>query len=86
MPFNPTLPLANSEIESAVLRDQFNGLNDLINARVTPGQLDAAIATTAVNPTSVGPFSGGFSDPPTSGELWALVSWMEQIRTVLTRT
>jgi len=32
MPYNPALPLPHSEIESAVLRDQFHGLKDLIDA------------------------------------------------------
>jgi len=32
MPYNPALPLPNSEIESAVLRNQFNGLKELIDA------------------------------------------------------
>src|SRR5437762_636613 len=30
--FDPTLPQTNSEIKSAELRDQFNGLKDLIDA------------------------------------------------------
>ncbi len=32
MPFDPALPLHGSEIESAELRDQFNGLKTLIDA------------------------------------------------------
>ena len=32
MSFDPTLPLTNSPIASAELRDQFNGLKDLIDA------------------------------------------------------
>lgn len=32
MPYDPTLPLPHSEIESAVLRAQFHGLKDLIDA------------------------------------------------------
>jgi hypothetical protein len=31
MPFDPTYPPANAEILSAPLRDQFNGLKDLID-------------------------------------------------------
>jgi hypothetical protein len=31
MAFNPELPLPESEIESAVLRDQFNGLKEIID-------------------------------------------------------
>ena len=32
MPFDPTLPQTNSQIASAELRNQFNGLKDLIDA------------------------------------------------------
>ena len=32
MAFDPTLPTSNSEIKSAVLRNQFNGLKSLIDA------------------------------------------------------
>ncbi len=32
MPFDPALPLHGSEIESGELRDQFNGLKELIDA------------------------------------------------------
>lgn len=34
MPFNPTLPAPNSPIVSAELRDQFNGLKDLIDESI----------------------------------------------------
>jgi len=36
MPFDPTLPLANSPLNSAVIRNQFNGLKDLIDALPAP--------------------------------------------------
>ena len=32
MPFDPTLPLASSQVNSAELRNQFNGLKDLIDS------------------------------------------------------
>src|ERR1043166_7563380 len=40
MPFNPTLPAAGSEISSAELRDQFNALNDRIDALPSPAEGD----------------------------------------------
>src|SRR3989442_811108 len=33
MPFDPTLPVIHSKIRSAELRDQFNGLKDLIDSQ-----------------------------------------------------
>ncbi len=57
MPFDPTYPPANAEIESAPLRDQFNSLKTLIDAVPTPDvtqvDLNNAIETTARNCDSV---------------------------------
>jgi hypothetical protein len=52
---------------------------------VSTAQLDTAIATTAVNPSGVGPFTGGFSDPPTQAELQDFASWVETLRLALVR-
>ena len=46
MPFNPSLPAANSSVRSAELRDQFNALKELIDelpAGVTQEQLTDAV-------------------------------------------
>ena len=46
MPFNPTLPLAGLQVNSADLRDQFNGLKDLIDAQAAQiSALETAMAT-----------------------------------------
>ncbi|MCX6900590.1 MAG: hypothetical protein NT105_18070 [Verrucomicrobia bacterium] len=42
---------------------------------VSNQQLGDAIADTARNPASVGPFTGDFSDPPTQSEMCALHDW-----------
>jgi hypothetical protein len=52
---------------------------------VTMQQLDDAIATTARDPVSVGPFSGSFSEPPTQAELQAFAAYVETLRAALIR-
>lgn len=65
MPFDPTLPATDSDLESAVMRSQLTGLADLIAAdppgptgppgEVTTAALAAALLDTGRNPTSVFP-------------------------------
>ncbi len=52
---------------------------------VSMQQLNDAIATTARNPSAVGPFAGGFSDPPTQVELQAFANYVESLRMALLR-
>ncbi len=52
---------------------------------VTPQNLDDAIATTARNPSAIGPFTGTFSDPPTQAEMQAHAAYLETFRQALTR-
>jgi len=52
---------------------------------VTLGQLEGAIAGTAQNPGGVGPFTGGFSDPPTQQEIYDFAAWVESLRSALVR-
>ena len=131
MPFDPSLPVAGTEIDAVQMRAQLIGLKDLIDAlpagppgpegaagpqgpegsagpagppgetgppgppgeqgpqgptgEVTPGQLSAAIAGTAQNPSGTGPFVGSFSDPPTQNELQTFAMWVESLRTTLIR-
>ena len=42
---------------------------------MTAQQLADAIADTARNPNTVGPFTGTFSDPVTKAEMEAYVAW-----------
>jgi hypothetical protein len=48
-------------------------------------QLDDAIATTALNPSGIGPFTGGFSDLPTQAEMEAFAAYVESLRAALVR-
>src|ERR1043166_2553356 len=42
MPFNPTLPAPNSEMRSEEMRNQFNGLKDLIDESIPASEKGAA--------------------------------------------
>ena len=52
---------------------------------VTTQQLNNAILTTAANPNGIGPFTGGFSEPPTQGEMEAFAAYVETLRVALVR-
>jgi hypothetical protein len=43
------------------------------------------VATTALNPSGIGPFAGGFSDPPTQAELQDFAAYVESLRAALVR-
>ena len=43
MPFDPTLPVNNSKVRASELRDQFNGLNDLISIKPSVGEVVNAV-------------------------------------------
>ena len=52
---------------------------------ITNQQLNTAIAGTASNPSSIGPFTGTFSDPPTEAEMQAYAAWGESLRQAVIR-
>jgi hypothetical protein len=52
---------------------------------VSTQQLNDAVSTTARNPNAVGPYGGGFSDPPTQAELQAFAAYVETLRAALVR-
>jgi hypothetical protein len=55
MPYDPTLPLPNSPLESQVIRDQFQALFNLINniATITAAQVDGVTTVNPGDPASV---------------------------------
>lgn len=79
MPFNPNLPQTNSPISSEELRNQFTGLNELIDQRITEETLNQTVdnltkrvqeridAQTAGECSGVGSLNFSASDPPTQG-------------------
>jgi hypothetical protein len=44
MPFDPNLPQANTEIDAVQMRAQLNGLNDLISAKPSVGEVANAVS------------------------------------------
>ncbi|MBL9117861.1 MAG: hypothetical protein JNJ83_22825 [Verrucomicrobiaceae bacterium] len=53
MPFDPSLPQANTEIDAEQMRDQLNALNDDIQTRATNAALASAIENTSANTNAV---------------------------------
>jgi hypothetical protein len=82
MPFDPTLPVNNSLISSSELRNQLNGLNDLINN--VDLQLNNAIAGTAVNP-AVNVLGQSISNPPTQAQVQAIQNKLNELINAITR-
>ena len=84
MPFDPTLPANNSPIVSAELRNQFNGLKTLMDAKPSSADMNAAInnaiqQNASANSNSVAAFDGEFSDPPTVAEMQALAGKLNEL-------
>jgi len=52
---------------------------------VSAQQLTHAIANTAQNHSGIGPDGGGFSDPPTQGEMQDFAAYVETMRAALAR-
>ena len=70
MAYDPNLPANHSPIVSQELRDQFNALKALIDAKPSTNDMNAAIAAnSAANVDHIGPVSCGVSDPPTQDEV-----------------
>ena len=86
MAFDPTKPVAGAEIDANELRDQLNGLNDLITDQPSMDEVNNAIVSnTPRNCDNVGLFTGNFSNPPTQAELVAFKTWANGLVTQLHR-
>ena len=86
MAFDPHFPPDHQLLNAAPFRDQFNGLNDLINGRVTPADLNQAIATGTAGPVdAVGVPSLTISDPPTQVEVQQILGFLYEVVTALKR-
>jgi len=54
--------------------------------RANTSRLRHPIASgTPHNPSTIAPFTGGFSDPPTQSEMQAFAAWSESLRQALIR-
>lgn len=85
MAFDPSLPLENTLIDAAQMRAQLQGLNDLIEARVTEAGLQGAIAGTSSNSNGVGTLDFGISDPPTQSEVQTMLDKINELINALRR-
>ena len=86
MAFNPALPQTNSEVSSAEMRAQFNGLNDLIGNRTTVEDVNNLIVTNAAGPLNgLALLDLPISDPPTQAEVTAIVSKINDLIQLLNR-
>jgi len=84
MPYDPTLPINNSPISSAELRNQFAGLKALIDAQqaqITALQAALDNKAEAIVWSELDP---GFSDPPTTPDLEAIRNYINNLVTDLT--
>ena len=89
MPFDPTKPATNSQITSLELRNQLNGLKDLIDAippqEVTQAELDAAIDDTSSNSNAVGLLGMSASGSYDPGQIDTIVAKIDELITALRR-
>ncbi|MEY4918620.1 MAG: hypothetical protein RL616_2533 [Verrucomicrobiota bacterium] len=87
MPYDPTKPANGAPIISAELRDQFAGLNDLIDAVPTSQPMtDRLDAHTAGNCEFVSLPALTVSNPPTQAEVQAMANLLNNLYVALTRT
>ncbi len=86
MPFDPTLPLSNSAITSAELRNQFNGLQAEIEDRPSFGEVDSTIANSSAGlPAGVALLGLTVSNPPTQAEVQAIADKLDEMLVLLKR-
>ncbi len=98
MPFDPNLPQPGDDLDADVVRAQFHGLKDLIDAipagpegptgapgEVTAQELSDAIQTTSANTNGVELLLLAVSDPPTQAEVQAVVDWGNALLLALRR-
>lgn len=73
MPFDPNFPPDHQDLDGQPFRDQFNGLNDNINAKPSMADVTNAISSTAArNCDAVQPSNIAFHDPISRAEGEAL--------------
>src|SRR5690349_4868170 len=84
MPYDPTKPVNGSLIVSAEMRNQFAGLKDLIDAKPSTEVVDNAIFVKAANNIDgFEPLSLTISNPPTQGQVQAIVTALNDLITAL---
>ena len=87
MPYDPTLPVNNSPIVAAELRNQFAGLMNEIQQRAIYQDVYDAITAQAAGPlTSLSPPNFTVSNPPTQAQVQAIADFVNDMYVALTRT
>jgi hypothetical protein len=75
--FDPTKPAANSPILSAELRNQLNALNDRLST------LETEVTGVFANANSVDTLTVAFSNPPTTADLEAIRTKLNELISAL---
>ena len=79
MPFDPTKPVEQTEIDAVELRNQFNALKALIDAQQAQiTALQSQLAGKALMPLMQA-FDSALNDPPTTDDLQKIVDWMNNV-------
>ena len=79
MAYDPTLPANNSLISSSELRNQFNGLNELIIG------LQDQCDDTPHNTNDIAQLSLTVSNPPTQAQVQAIADKIDEMLSVMFR-
>ena len=85
MPFDPAKPAANAPLDSQVMRDPLNALNDAITAATARiAALEAALANTAQNPHQL-TLNIALDDPPNRPQVQAILDGYNGLLNQITR-
>ena len=80
MAFDPTLPVEDSELDAAQMRDQLNALKDLIDGLLTSQAMqDLFDAQAAGSCKNVPALNLTVSDPPTQTEVQAIADKIDYL-------
>lgn len=89
MPFDPNLPQANTEIDAVQMRDQLNGLNDLITAKPSAAEVNNAVSLgiqgTSNNSNAVGQISSTADFTYNQGQLQEILDKLNELILALRR-
>ena len=87
MSFDPTKPADHSPLDAGEMRDQLNGLNDLITnvSNAASNNLGAAISGTSSNSNAVTNLNISVSSPPQAIEIQQIIDKLNELINALRR-
>ena len=85
MPYDPTKPAFGSPDSSAEMRAQLQALHDDIQQRITPGDLNAAIAGTSNNSNGVNTLAQGANVNYDQNQMQAVLDKLDELLNALRR-